>query len=122
MLEWKRTKSAMLVLMGMLPTSISAQQPAAGSLVFDGVTVVDAERGKLAPNQRVMLSGNRIQVVGDARTVTLSQRAQVVGARGKFLIPGLWDLHVHSVFARRCELGCLSRRDARMGRIASGRL
>ncbi len=86
-----------LILAGAVPTPVSAQQPATtASLVFDGVTIVDVEYGKLLPSQRVVITGNRIQTVGDVHSVLLPKGAQVVDARGKYLIPGLWDLHTHS--------------------------
>ena len=69
---------------------------AAQSLVFDGVTVVDVEHGTLVPARRVVVVGNRIQAVGDARTVKMPKQARLVDARGKYLIPGLWDMHVHT--------------------------
>jgi hypothetical protein len=65
------------------------------SLVFDGVTVVDVEHGKLLSGQRVVIAGNRIQATGDVSTVKAPKTAQIVDARGKYLIPGLWDMHVH---------------------------
>ncbi len=79
------------------PVTASAQQAATvtPSLVFDGVTVVDVEQGKLIPNQRVVIAGNRIQAVGKAGAASLPKGAQVVHAQGKFLIPGLWDMHLH---------------------------
>ncbi len=80
-----------------IPTETSAQRSAAAatSLVFEGVTVVDVEQGKLVPDQRVVITGNRIRAVGDVSKVQMPQGAQVVPASGKYLIPGLWDLHVH---------------------------
>jgi hypothetical protein len=66
------------------------------SLVFDGVTVVDVERGTLVPGQRVVIAGTRIQSIGNAGTVSIPKGAHVVAARGKYLIPGLWDMHVHA--------------------------
>lgn len=76
----------------------NVQSPAtATSLVFDGVTVVDVEYGKLLPAQRVIVAGNRIQAMGSVGAVKLPSGAQVVDARGKYLIPGLWDMHVHMV-------------------------
>jgi imidazolonepropionase-like amidohydrolase len=53
------------------------------------------EHGKPIPDQRVVIEGNRIQVMGDVNAVKMPRRAQVVNARGKYLIPGLWDMHVH---------------------------
>jgi len=68
-----------------------------GPLVFDGVTVVDVEHGRLIQGQRVVIVGNRIRTVGSVRTVRMPARARVVDARGKYLIPGLWDMHTHSM-------------------------
>lgn len=82
---------------GIIPSVVASQQPVpvARPLVFDRVTIVDVERGKLLPKQRVVIAGNRIQTVGAMGAVKLPQHAQVVDARGKYLIPGLWDMHVH---------------------------
>ena len=65
-------------------------------LVFDGVTVIDVTQGRRVPAQRVLIIGNRIRSMGRAQTVPLPAGAQVVDARGKYLIPGLWDMHTHS--------------------------
>ncbi len=83
-----------LVLVGVVPTN-AQQAPTAALLVFDGVTVVDVEQGKLVPDQRVVIAGNHIQAVGNSRVMKVPKGAQVVEAQGKYLIPGLWDLHVH---------------------------
>jgi hypothetical protein len=40
--------------------------------------------------------GNHIQAVGQAARVRVAQDAQIVEAQGKYLIPGLWDMHTHS--------------------------
>src|SRR4029450_6725058 len=61
------------------------------------VTVVDVVGGVLRPNQTVLVKGNRLEAIGPAHGVTVSDPAQVVEGTGKFLIPGLWDMHVHSV-------------------------
>jgi hypothetical protein len=79
------------------PTVVSAQQPTATtSLVFDNVTVVDVQQGRLLPAQRVVIVGNRIRTMGSVGTVSLPAGAKVVDAKGKYLIPGLWDMHTHS--------------------------
>jgi imidazolonepropionase-like amidohydrolase len=46
----------------------------------------------------VIISGNRIAAIGKTGTIKIPSPAQVVEARGKFLIPGLWDMHVHTLF------------------------
>jgi hypothetical protein len=88
--------AAVCVLVGTIPISANAQRPVSVvPLVFDGVIVVDVEHGTLVSDQRVMIAGNRIQAVGDVRTITLPRGARRVNARGKYLIPGLWDMHAH---------------------------
>jgi len=72
---------------------------AATSLVFDGVTVVDVEQGKLVLDQRVVIAGNRARAIGNAKVVKMPKKAKVVGAQGKYLIPGLWDMHTHTALA-----------------------
>ncbi len=82
---------------GILSRSVQAQQPAAAatSLVFDGVTVVDVEQGRHLTEQRVLISGARIQAVGRRAAIKVPKDARVVDTRGQYLIPGLWDLHTH---------------------------
>jgi hypothetical protein len=80
-----------------------AQQPATTApLVFDGVTVIDVQQGRRLAAQRVVIVGNRIRTVGSVSTVRMPTGARVVDAHGKYLIPGLWDMHTHS--ARSTEL------------------
>jgi len=43
----------------------------------------------------VVIEGDRITAAGTRETVTIPRRAKVVDARGKFLLPGLWDMHAH---------------------------
>jgi hypothetical protein len=68
-------------------------------LVFDRVTVIDVEHGRRIGDQRVVIIGNRIRAVGSVRTVALPVHARVIEARGKYLIPGLWDMHTHAMRA-----------------------
>src|SRR5260221_12451453 len=85
-------QAAILVLASAIPAAAGAQQSttAPTSLVFDGVTVIDVESGKLVPDQRVVITGNRIQAVGNVGAVSIPKGAQVVPAKDKYLIPGPW--------------------------------
>lgn len=68
-------------------------QQTARPLAFVGVSVVDVAAGRLVPNQTVLVSGDTIAQVG--AEVRIPPRAQRIDGRGKFLIPGLWDMHAH---------------------------
>jgi imidazolonepropionase-like amidohydrolase len=90
-----RTVSAGALLLAFaLPFAPSARQAAAPALVIRGVTLVDGTGRPALPNATVVAQGARIAQV-TAEPVTLPAGAQVIDGRGKFLIPGLIDVHVH---------------------------
>jgi dienelactone hydrolase len=64
---------------------------------FTHVTVIDVANGRSAPDMTVVVSDRRISAIGRTKTVSIPKDGRVVGARGKFLIPGLWDMHIHSL-------------------------
>jgi imidazolonepropionase-like amidohydrolase len=65
-------------------------------LAIQGVTIVDVTDGSLYFDQTVLIRGNVIETIGPAEQVRIPRRSVVVEASGKYLIPGLWDMHVHS--------------------------
>src|SRR5712691_656358 len=67
-------------------------------LVLSNVTVVNVRTGTLVPEQTVILERNRIASVGPSKSAKYPRNAPSVNCRGLFLIPGLWDMHVHLVF------------------------
>lgn len=69
----------------------SAAQP----LVFSNVTVIDVTGGPPQRDKAVVIVGDRIARIGSAANVAAPKNAQVVDARGLYLVPGLWDMHVH---------------------------
>jgi imidazolonepropionase-like amidohydrolase len=78
---------------------LHAQKPAADDLlVLNDVTVVDVRTGALRAEQTVVLERNHIASVGPSKSAKYPRNAPSVNCRGLFLIPGLWDMHVHLVF------------------------
>lgn len=71
----------------------------AQSLAITGVTVVDpsvaASRQPGMVNETVVIRNGHIVAVGPSATVPIPRGARVVDGRGKYLMPGLWDSHVH---------------------------
>jgi hypothetical protein len=74
---------------------IPQAKPRASSsaLVLEHVTVIDATGAPARPNTNVVIANGRIAAIGER--VRIPEDAQIVDATGKFLIPGLWDMHVH---------------------------
>jgi Amidohydrolase family len=58
-------------------------------------TVIDATGAAAKPDMTVLVSGDRIVALGKTGTVRVPDGAQLVDATGRFVIPGLWDMHVH---------------------------
>src|SRR5262245_18841964 len=78
--------------------------PQSPDLAINNVTVIDVATGARAPRSTVLLKDNRITAVGPSASVTIPSGARRVDGRGKFLIPGLWDMHVHLSMTGRSAL------------------
>jgi imidazolonepropionase-like amidohydrolase len=59
------------------------------------VSVVDVRSGTMRPGRTVLLDDGRIRTIGGDGEVALPASAIRVEGTGKFLIPGLWDMHTH---------------------------
>jgi imidazolonepropionase-like amidohydrolase len=65
------------------------------SLAITHVTVIDCTGAAAKPNSSVLVRGGLISEVGPSETVKIPTGARTIDANGKFLIPGLWDMHGH---------------------------
>lgn len=92
--------AACLVWMGVLlawPAPEVPQVGVAGDFLIRNVAIVDVVNGRIVPGRDV--------VVRDARIASISATSQqrprdgltTIDGRGRFLLPGLWDMHVHSL-------------------------
>jgi imidazolonepropionase-like amidohydrolase len=82
----------------LLPSAATAQPIGARSdLAITGATVIDVTTGDRLPNRTILVVGNRIRAVGTTGTVAIPSGVRVLDGSGKFVIPGLWDMHVHSI-------------------------
>lgn len=111
-LKWERgarckrfLARAAVGLCGMLTLSVFAaaassatQDSSALPLAITHVTVIDATGAPPKSDHTVVITGERITSVGPATVARIPAGARVVDGRGKYLIPGLWDLHVHVPF------------------------
>jgi len=64
-------------------------------LVFNGVTIIEMTGAPPQAEMTVLIVGERITAFGKSGQVRVPPNARIIEARGKFLIPGLWDMHVH---------------------------
>jgi cytosine/adenosine deaminase-related metal-dependent hydrolase len=77
------------------------------ALVLKNVTVIDGTGAAAQPAMTVVIRDDRIESIGKNGEVAIPPRSQVTNATGKFLIPGLWDMHVHLTDARRSAIFAL---------------
>ena len=91
---WHKWKSAcLLATLFVFPAFVFAEgQPA---LVLMHVTVLDSTDRPPLADQTVVIENKRISAVAPSARAKLPKNARIVDAHGKFLIPGLWDMHVH---------------------------
>ena len=77
---------------------------APGITALTNVTIVDVSNGSLYTNQTVVIKGDKIIDIGATSNIRVDERTSVIDARGKYLIPGLWDMHVHLELATKKSL------------------
>ena len=66
-----------------------------GTFAFVGATVIDVTGKPPIPNATVITSGGKITAVGPGSEVKVPADAQRIDVTGKYIIPGLWDMHAH---------------------------
>lgn len=73
----------------------SAQAPATNSTAIVGGTLIDGTGAPARPDQTIIVTGNRITRIGPSATTPAPAGARVIDAAGKYVIPGLFESHVH---------------------------
>lgn len=79
--------------------SFGAQaQTAAPTLVFAHVNVIDATGAPVQSDMSVVVREGRIVDIERSSAARIPEHATVIEGSGKYLMPGLWDMHVHTAF------------------------
>ena len=87
---------ALLLISFALPTAWSQQKLQHNILAISDVTIIDATGAPAKPNMTVIITGDLITTIAKTGEVAIPKNVQVIDGTGKFLIPGLWDMHVHT--------------------------
>lgn len=90
-----------MLLLVLLPCSTMWGQTGLPELAITHVAVVNPSETSTHPDTTVLITKERIVEVGPSNSVKVPHGAMVVDASGKFLIPSLWDMHVHTENAER---------------------
>ena len=89
-LGWVRSTAVIVLLASM---QAGAQPPK--SVVFSNVSVVPMTGNQVLENQTVVVTGDRITAVGPAKTAKVPDGAARIDGQGKYLMPGLAEMHGH---------------------------
>jgi imidazolonepropionase-like amidohydrolase len=96
-----RFLSRLALLLTVLSLAILDAAPAHAQstpIVIAHVTVINPGTSSVLPDRAVVITGAKISAVASGHTFQPPKGARVIDAHGQYLIPGLWDMHVHSAF------------------------
>jgi imidazolonepropionase-like amidohydrolase len=87
-------------LLGLVLFAVSAKRASGQNapLFIQHVAVVDVVDGRVLPDMTVEIRGRTISAMDSAPRIRVTRGARIVDGHGKYLIPGLWDMHVHLSF------------------------
>ena len=71
----------------------------AQKIALVGGTLIDGYGGRPVPNSVILIDGEKIQTVGQVGALPVPSDAQVISTEGMSILPGLWDMHVHTMLA-----------------------
>ena len=91
----KKTLSLLLIAFCFSAAAQNNSTGAPPQIHITHITVIDTDTGKESRDQTVVISGDKISDVANSEKVVASASARIVDGTGKYVIPGLWDMHVH---------------------------
>jgi imidazolonepropionase-like amidohydrolase len=77
-----------------LCSSVVSNSQAKIDLVISNATIIHIVDGRLQNNKDVLVKGGRIEAIVPHKNA-YPRNVQIIDAKGKFLMPGLWDMHMH---------------------------
>src|SRR5437879_5997465 len=86
---------AFVLLCVLVSSATSAQPQQSGPIVIQGATLITGTGGASIRNSAIVIDNGRILDIGARNDVRVPKNAQTIDARGKWIVPGLIDAHVH---------------------------
>jgi len=84
-----------LLLTALLAACTHPAPPPPAGMVLTGLSVINVRTGAITDGQTLVVRGNRIDYIGDPLPARDLAGATVVDHTGHYVVPGLWDMHVH---------------------------
>src|SRR5947208_12552092 len=80
------------------PLRTAHHKPAPALIVITHATLINPGTSSVQANRTIVITGDHITSVSDTAKCQSPKIARLIDATGQYLIPGLWDMHVHSAF------------------------
>ncbi|MEP6550018.1 MAG: amidohydrolase family protein [Gemmatimonadales bacterium] len=86
------------IAIALLSVAVACGEPGGGQrpIAITHVSLIDIVSGAVRDDNTVLVSGKRITYAGPAASANVPAGARIIDGRRKYVIPGLWDMHVHS--------------------------
>ncbi|WP_340112555.1 amidohydrolase family protein [Maribellus mangrovi] len=82
-------------LLSSLLLNCSQKRTVVSDLAIVHTSIIDATGSQAQSDMTVLINGNTITDIVPSKSVKIDSKSKIVDGKGKFLIPGLWDMHVH---------------------------
>lgn len=79
--------------------SIAAAGQSSGRKALVGGTLIDGFGGPPIRNSVILIDGEKIQAVGQVGSLPVPPGVEVISTEGMSVLPGLWDMHVHTMLS-----------------------
>ena len=86
----RKTSAAILIALGLSLTTTRAEP-----IALTGATGINPADEKIIPNATLLLNGEKIAAIGSPNEIKIPPKARRIDCRGKFILPGYIDTHVH---------------------------
>jgi imidazolonepropionase-like amidohydrolase len=96
MIRIARAGTAFIICIAAVTLYVQAFRYSDNAIVFNHVAIIDGTGAPATFDMTLVIEGNKIVALGKAGTIRFPKAAHIVDGAGKFLIPGLWDMHVHT--------------------------
>ena len=85
----------LVVAIGLFISFSSCTKAEKADVAVQNVTIIDATGASERPGMTVLIAGNRILKISRTQKTKLAEDVRIVDGSGRYLIPGLWDMHIH---------------------------
>src|SRR6266403_2379727 len=78
-----------------LALSIFALTARAEKIALVNGTIINPDKSQIVQNATIIIDGDKIAAAGDAKTISTPKDARLIDCKGKFILPGYIDTHIH---------------------------